>query len=153
MAIPVTYSPSYPHWIALITAPMHLGLYCHLHKGVLFNCKFFETHQMITITCSPHVTWFVSKNLQLIGAPWRWCQWRLKEVRAIINIWSSMHSTGCECWSVKGDMNTIHSIYNKIGWHLFVKMMLVPCINTVYGWIRLKIFLLINNEVCLYNHM
>ena len=32
--------------------------------------------------------------------------------------------------SVKGDMNRIHGVCKvKMGWHLFMKMMLIPCIN------------------------
>ena len=36
------------------------------------------------------IIWYVSGNLQINGAPWRWCHWTPKHVGAIINMWFSV---------------------------------------------------------------
>jgi len=41
----------------------------------------------------------------------------------------------------------MHIFENKIGDIQSIKMVIIPCINIVYRWICLKIFLVTDNEV------
>ena len=77
---------------------------CNYHKSFYDNCAFCVGN-CDPIKCGQQmlvVIWRISKNLQLNGAPWRWCQWTPKRYGAVINMRSGVHKMVRKCWSIKG---------------------------------------------------
>jgi hypothetical protein len=78
------------------------------------SCVFcFENCDLIT--CGQYVLVIIlgiSKDLQLNGAPWRRCQWKLKRIGTIFKMCSNIHRMVPNRWSIKGDMTMMCGVYS-----------------------------------------
>jgi hypothetical protein len=62
------------------------GKQTNKHITYILNCDLKKKGQQVFV-----IIWYVSKNLQLNGGPWKWCQWAPKRVGAGVNMWYSIH--------------------------------------------------------------